>query len=65
MTEAAYMVERFCLRKANLTEEQANKIIDRALKNENLLLYYYKCPLCNSHHLTKQVPNKENRLEIA
>jgi hypothetical protein len=47
--------ERKCLRKANLTEEKANHVVDMAA-SEGLTLYYYKCDLCSSYHLTKTCP---------
>lgn len=58
-------VTNACLRKANLTEEQANSIIDHRLK-EGMLLYYYKCKFCSSFHLTRKSPlEHEEKLEIA
>jgi hypothetical protein len=59
-----YIFERSCLRKANLTEEVANSIIDRCLQQENRMLYYYKCNFCNSFHLTSQEPTSETKVEV-
>ncbi len=53
----AYLMERMCLRKSNLQEEQANRIIDEEL-TRGRVLYYYKCPLCSSHHITSQPPGE-------
>jgi hypothetical protein len=55
-----------CLRKQNLSEEEANCIVDQALREEGLLLYYYKCDVCWSYHLTKQVPSDAQKvLEVS
>jgi predicted restriction endonuclease len=60
-----YILERACLRKANLNEETANQIVDKALQKDNKLLYYYRCQFCNSIHLTSQVPdNSRHQLEV-
>lgn len=56
VSDVQYIMNRTCLQKSNLTEERANSIIDHHLKNGKLL-YYYKCPFCNSFHLTKKIPN--------
>jgi hypothetical protein len=56
--------ERACLSKSNLTEEEANSIIDKRVREDNLVLYYYKCPLCSSIHLTSREPNHETNLEV-
>ena len=44
-----------CLRKKVLSEDIANKIINRA-KNEGVILYKYLCPYCGKYHLTKKQP---------
>lgn len=62
--EIKHIFERSCLRKAQLSENDANCIIDFHLETDGLLLYYYKCPFCNSIHLTKQVPQDETRVEV-
>lgn len=59
-----YLFESACLRKANLTEEVANRIIDTALQERKQLLYYYKCPYCSSIHLTKQEPYEVEKLKV-
>jgi predicted SprT family Zn-dependent metalloprotease len=60
-----YILERACLSKANLNEEAANQIIDKALQKKQKLLYYYRCQFCNSIHLTSQVPdNSRQKLEV-
>lgn len=56
--------ERSCLRKANLSEEKANRIIDDNIKYYDLVLYYYKCDFCCSHHLTSSEPTKYSHVEI-
>jgi hypothetical protein len=60
-------IQRGCLTKKNHTVESANRYIDFRLQ-QGLILYYYKCDLCGSLHITKSVPNKElqlsNRLEL-
>jgi hypothetical protein len=56
-SKIARIVHSSCLRKENLTEEEANLIVDRAWQSEGLLLYFYKCEFCSSIHLTKQEPH--------
>jgi hypothetical protein len=59
------VMESCCLSKANLSEEEANNIIDKVLMDEGLLLYYYKCPFCRSHHLTRSIPGTTiEKLEV-
>lgn len=55
--EVQHIFHRACLRKANLSEETANEIINKALAREHKLLYYYKCQFCDSYHLTSREPN--------
>lgn len=55
--------EKACLTKANLTEEIANCIVDKAAK-DGLLLYYYKCMFCGSYHMTRKPGGVENHLEL-
>lgn len=49
------LYEKSCLSKANLQQDLADKIVDKAAK-EGLCLYYYKCKLCNSFHMTSKIP---------
>lgn len=53
-----HIMERACLRKKNLSEEQANQIVDRNMK-QGKLIYFYKCQYCNSHHMTKSAPSRK------
>lgn len=59
-----WLMERFCLNKKNLSEDEANRIVDFHAR-EKRLMYYYKCPLCGSHHLTSKEPNEKQRLVFA
>lgn len=62
--DVPYFVDRSCLSKANLTEEEANRVIDYRLKFDGFILYYYKCQMCGSHHLTSQQPVQKDYLDI-
>lgn len=53
-----------CLRKRNLSENEANDYIDKYLIETNVLLYYYKCPFCSSIHLTKKEPYELEIFEV-
>jgi hypothetical protein len=65
ISDIEYVFETACLSKANLSEDTANDIIDRVLMYEGLVLFYYKCVLCGSHHLTRQEPDKtKETLEV-
>lgn len=55
--------EKACLTKANLTEEVANCIVDKAAR-DGLLLYFYKCPFCSSFHMTKKAEHVDNHLVV-
>jgi hypothetical protein len=61
-----YIIQRSCLEKKNLTEDRANDLVDKILREEGRLIYYYKCEFCSSFHLTKKVPNSSysKRLHI-
>lgn len=60
-----FVIEKSCVDKRNFSEAKANDMIDYYLKEQNLLLYYYKCPYCSSHHLTKKQPvSFEQQVEI-
>lgn len=48
-------LNKMCLSKANLSEEEANRIITKEMHGGRLL-YYYKCKMCSSHHLTSLCP---------
>lgn len=62
--EIAYIIGRSCLRKANLTEEEANALVDHILKTEGRLIYFYKCTFCNSIHLTKSIKTPVNKIDV-
>lgn len=62
--EIEYIFDRSCLRKKQLTEEIANKIVDQQLNEEGRLMYFYKCPFCSSFHLTSKIPYEETRLKV-
>ncbi len=62
--DVTHEMDRVCLRKANLTEERANQIIDKALIESGLMLFYYKCPFCSSTHLTSSPPGYQKRLRV-
>lgn len=51
------LIVRSCLYKRNLSLDKANNIVD-AFAKQNMILYYYKCQLCSSYHLTKRVPDE-------
>lgn len=53
-----------CLRKENLTEEEANLIIDKIAIEQKRAVYYYKCQICKSYHLTSQIPEQKYKMEI-
>lgn len=55
--------EKACLTKQNLTEEEANSIVDKAAK-DGLLLYFYKCDFCGSIHLTRTPGNVPQHLRV-
>lgn len=57
-----WVMHRACLRKKNLTEEQANAVVDMTAKNENRLVYFYKCQFCGSFHMTSKAEDVEQRL---
>lgn len=63
-SDIAYIYERACLRKANLSEESANRIIDLALKDRKQMLYYYKCQFCSSYHLTSKQPFHSDNVKV-
>ena len=48
-------IARKCLTKSNLTLERADDIVTKAMHN-GLTLYYYKCNVCSSYHLTSKCP---------
>jgi hypothetical protein len=49
-----YIFERTCLRKKNLTEEDANVIVDIEARHGRLI-YFYKCQFCLSFHMTSKI----------
>lgn len=51
-----WFYEKSCANKANLQEEEADSIVTAAAK-EGRLLFYYKCQMCCSYHLTKSTPS--------
>lgn len=61
VSDIEWVMNSACLRKKNLSEEEANRIIDYHFKNGRLL-YYYKCPFCLSFHLTKKSEEVQERL---
>lgn len=63
-SDIAHIYERACLRKANLSEETANRIIDLALKQREQMLYYYKCQFCSSFHLTSKEPFTSDNVKV-
>lgn len=65
MTTFEWFYEKSCANKANLQEEEADSIITAAA-SEGRLLFYYKCQICNSFHLTRSQPNEyyENVVEF-
>ncbi len=52
-----------CLRKQNLSEETANRIVDQAASEGNVV-YFYKCTLCLSFHITGSPPLPEDKLNL-
>lgn len=59
---ATDIILKTCIDKVSLSEEVANRIVDRhASKGE--ILYYYKCRWCGSYHMTSHDGTIE-RLEI-
>lgn len=45
-----------CLSKVNInSKDLADSIIDKYAKS-GILLFYYKCKICNSYHTTKKPP---------
>jgi hypothetical protein len=47
-----------CGHKARLSQEKAEELVDKAF-SQKILLYYYKCGLCKSRHLTSSPPDEE------
>jgi hypothetical protein len=62
----SFFAERSCLSKENLTEEEANRVVDQALITNSppLVLYYYKCQICGSHHMTRQQPEQRDEIHF-
>lgn len=58
-----FVIDRACLRKVNLTEEQANRVVDIEA-SQGRLLYFYKCEFCNSFHMTSREGEVEKQLTI-
>jgi hypothetical protein len=59
-----WIMDRVCLRKKNLSEEEANEVVDWAAK-QGRVLYFYKCEFCGSHHMTsKEQGVFERRLSV-
>lgn len=54
---------RACLRKANLSLEEADRIVD-LWASQGKLLYYYKCEFCLSIHLTRTMPSEFERPDL-
>jgi hypothetical protein len=48
-----FIIYKACLRKANLSLESANRLVDHHAANGRLI-YFYKCDFCDSYHLTKK-----------
>jgi hypothetical protein len=61
--DAHYYIDKSCLHKANLSEDEANAVVDTEARN-NRVIYYYKCQLCGSYHLTHVEPFQNNKLNI-
>lgn len=59
----AWVFERACNRKSNLNKEEADRIVDDHA-SQGRLMYYYKCQMCCSYHLTKQPSVSDQRLNI-
>lgn len=53
-----WLIERTCISKTPLTEETCNSIIDKEIKRDGPLLYYYQCPVCQQYHLTSSPPHE-------
>lgn len=58
-----WTINRSCLSKSNLTEAEANRIVDLHFVEGNLM-YYYKCAICSSFHLTSREPLEELDIKV-
>ena len=48
-------IDKICFSKTRYsTKEEANKTADYIYETENVMLYVYRCPICNGFHLTKK-----------
>lgn len=48
-------IDKICFSKTRYnTKEEADKTADYIYETENVMLYVYKCPICNGFHLTKK-----------
>lgn len=50
--QAGEVINRTCIEKINLTKEEADLFIER-MALQDRVMYYYKCPFCNSYHASK------------
>lgn len=58
-----WIIKRTCLRKRNLTEEEANQIVDECAAKGDLI-YFYKCDFCNSHHMTRKSVEPTEKISV-
>lgn len=58
-----FIINQACLRKGNLRQEEADRIVDHHAR-EGRLIYYYKCDFCGSIHLTKHQTTPKRKLEV-
>lgn len=62
--EKVKFIYRSCINKKNFTEEGANAVVDK-LSSQGILMYFYKCQLCNAFHLTSKPPLEDVDLNVA
>ena len=52
------IINKTCIEKVAMSEECANKIIDRCGLEGNIM-YFYKCKFCKAYHISKQDSTKD------
>jgi hypothetical protein len=61
-----WIMERTCLRKKNLTKEEADMLVDwAASESPPRLIYYYDCEFCGSIHMTSSPEAPEQHLQVS
>lgn len=52
------IINRSCTNKKAFNLKKADQIVTSYLERKELM-FYYKCPICKSYHLTKNEPSKK------